>query len=351
MVFVDQAKIFVKAGDGGNGCRSFRREKYVPHGGPNGGDGGDGGDVVLKATTRMSTLLDLQFQQRYVAKSGGHGEGSNRHGRSALSLVIRVPVGTVVKEHGTGELLADLTEGGQQATAAQGGQGGRGNARFATSTNRAPTKCEPGKPGKERWLQLELKLLADVGLVGLPNAGKSTLIGAISAARPKVADYPFTTLVPNLGVVAAGDHHSFVVADIPGLIEGAHDGKGLGLQFLRHIERTSYLLYLVDIAEGAPDDPIKSLETLRAELKLYNPDLAQKPFAVAATKLDAAGDGTRLARLEASCRRRRLRMFPLSAVTGAGLRPLVRHLGEQVAKLKAKSLQASTKEEACATRS
>jgi len=348
--FVDQVKIYVKGGDGGNGVRSFRREKHVPHGGPDGGDGGHGGDVILEATERMSTLLDLQFQQHHLAKHGGHGEGNNRHGRSAHSLVIRVPVGTIAKDLDTEEILADLTEDGQRAIIAHAGRGGRGNARFATSTNRVPTKCEPGTRGEERWIQLELKLLADVGLVGFPNAGKSTLIGAISAARPKVADYPFTTLVPNLGVVAANDEQSFVVADVPGLIEGAHEGKGLGFQFLRHIERTSSLLHLVDIAEGATDDPVESLETLRTELKLYNPDVAKKPVAVAATKLDAAGDGKRLKKLEAYCRKKRLRIFPISAVTGVGLRPLVRHLGEQVAKLKVRSRE-QLKEEECATRS
>jgi GTP-binding protein len=350
MDFVDQVKIYVKAGDGGNGVRSFRREKHVPHGGPDGGDGGNGGDIILEATERMSTLLDLQFQQHHVAKDGGNGEGNNRHGRSAPPHMIRVPVGTIAKDFDTQEVLADLTENGQQATLAQGGRGGRGNARFATSTNRVPTRHDPGTPGEARWVLLELKLLADVGLVGFPNAGKSTLIGAISAARPKVADYPFTTLMPNLGVVAYGDNKSFVVADVPGLIEGAHDGKGLGFQFLRHIERTSYLLHLVDIAEGAPDDPVASLETLRTELKLYNPDVAKKPFAVAATKLDIAGDGKRLAKLEAYCRKKRLRIFAISAVTGAVLRPLIRHLGEQVAKLKAR-VRDQLKEEECATQS
>ncbi len=334
MDFVDQVKIYVKAGDGGNGVRSFRREKHVPCGGPDGGDGGNGGDIVLEATERMSTLLDLQFQQHHIAKHGGHGEGANRHGRSAPSHVIRVPVGTIAKELDTDDILADLTEDGQRAVIAHAGRGGRGNARFATSTNRVPTKCEPGTRGEEYWIQLELKLLADVGLVGYPNAGKSTLIGAVSAARPKIADYPFTTLTPNLGVVAVNEDQSFVVADVPGLIEGAHEGKGLGFQFLRHLERTSYLLHLVDISEGVTVDPVESLQTLREELKLYNPDLARKPYAVAATKLDVAGDCKNLKKLEAHCRRRRLRLFPISAVTGTGLKPLVRFLGSQVAKLR-----------------
>ncbi|TLY25404.1 MAG: GTPase ObgE [Nitrospirae bacterium] len=334
MDFVDQIKIYVKAGDGGNGCRSFRREKHVPHGGPDGGDGGNGGDVILEATERLSTLLDLQFQQHHVAKDGDNGEGSNRHGRSAPPHIIRVPVGTIAKDVATDETLADLTEDGQHAIVAQGGRGGRGNAHFATPTNRVPTRSDPGTPGEERWLQLELKLLADVGLVGYPNAGKSTLIAAISHARPKIADYPFTTLAPNLGVVSVDEDQSFVVADIPGLIEGAHAGKGLGFQFLRHIERTSYLMFLVDISESVTVDPVESLQTLRKELKLYNPDLAKKPYAVAATKLDIAGEGKHLKKLEMDCKKRHLRLFPISAVAGVGLKPLIRHLGSQVAKLR-----------------
>jgi GTP-binding protein len=332
--FVDQVKIYVKAGNGGNGVRSFRREKHVPYGGPDGGDGGNGGDVILEATERMSTLLDLQFQQHHFAKNGGNGEGSNRHGRSAPPHLIRVPVGTIANDAETDEILADLTEDGQQAIVAQGGLGGRGNARFATSTNRVPTQSEPGTPGEEHWLQLELKILADVGLVGYPNAGKSTLIAAISHARPKIADYPFTTLVPNLGVVAVDEDRSFVVADIPGLIEGAHEGKGLGFQFLRHIERTSYLMFLVDVSEGVTVDPVESLIALRKELKLYNPELAKKPYAVAATKLDIAGEGKNLKKLETDCKKRHLRLFPISAVAGTGLKPLLRHLGSQVAKMR-----------------
>ena len=328
--FVDQVKIYVKAGDGGNGVRSFRREKHVPRGGPDGGDGGNGGDIVLEATERLSTLLDLQYQQHHIAKDGGHGEGSNRHGRSAPPLIIRVPVGTIAKDVETDEILADLTEDGQQAIVAQGGCGGRGNARFATPTDRVPTRCDPGTAGEEHWLQLELKLLADVGLVGYPNAGKSTLIAAISHARPKIADYPFTTLVPNLGVVSVDDDLSFVVADIPGLIEGAHEGKGLGFQFLRHIERTTYLMFLVDVSDGVTVDPVECLQTLRTELKLYNPELAKKPYAVAATKLDIAGEGKNLKKLQTYCQKRGWRFFPISAVSGVGLKPLIRHLGKVV---------------------
>jgi GTP-binding protein len=343
-MFIDQVKIFVKAGDGGNGVCSFRREKYVPRGGPDGGDGGNGGDILLKASTRLSTLLDLQYQQHHVAKNGGHGEGGNRHGRNATPVVIRVPVGTIAKDHDTQTVLCDLTEDGQEAIVAQGGHGGRGNSRFASSTNRVPMQHEDGELGEARWLLLELKLLADVGLVGFPNAGKSTLISAISAAHPKIAEYPFTTLVPNLGVVrygvgnrttaGDGEGHSYVVADVPGLIEGAHEGKGLGFQFLRHLERTSYLLYLIDIAEGAPEDPVKSLKTLRSELKLYNPELAEKPCAVAGSKLDAIGDGGLLKELRAYCRKEKIKFLAISAATRAGLDSLTQYLGEQVAIIK-----------------
>ena len=348
-MFIDQVKIYVKAGDGGNGALSFRREKYVPRGGPDGGDGGNGGDISLTASTRLSTLLDLQFQQHHMAKNGGHGEGSNRHGRNAPAVVITVPVGTIAKDYDTGDVLCDLTENGQEAVVAQGGRGGRGNARFASSTNRVPTEHEEGTHGEQRWLLLELKLIADVGVVGFPNAGKSTLISAISAAHPKIADYPFTTLAPNLGVVAYGggqgaradapgeggwDSKSFVMADVPGLIEGAHEGKGLGFQFLRHIERTSYLLFLIDIADGVPEDPVHSLKTLRSELELYNPEVGQKPYAVAGNKLDAAGDGGRLTQLRDYCKTQKIRFFAISAVTREGLQPLVHHVGEQVGLIK-----------------
>lgn len=333
-MFVDQVRIFVRGGRGGDGVCSFRREKYVPRGGPDGGDGGHGGNVVIVASRRLTTLLDLRYQQRYQAKSGGHGEGSNRHGRTAPDVVIQVPIGTVIFDDATGEQLADLTADGQSFLAARGGRGGRGNARFATPTNRAPTQCEPGEPGEERWLRLELKLLADVGLVGFPNAGKSTLIAAISAARPKIAEYPFTTLTPNLGVVSWEEDRSFVVADIPGLIEGAHEGKGLGLQFLRHIERTSFLLYLIDISEWSPDDPVQSFEALRNELEAYDSALGAKPFAVVGTKIDAKGDGQRLERLKTYCEGLHLKFFPISAVTREGLEELVRFTGQQVESLR-----------------
>ncbi len=334
-MFVDEVRIFVKAGRGGDGVCSFRREKFVPRGGPDGGDGGNGGQVVVVASRRLTTLLDLRYQQHYQAKPGGPGEGSNRHGKTAPNVRIQVPVGTIVFDDATGEMLVDLTADGQEAVVARGGRGGRGNTHFATSTNRVPTQFEPGTPGEERWLRLELKLLADVGLVGLPNAGKSTLIAALSAARPKIADYPFTTLVPNLGVVSWGDEGSFVMADIPGLIEGAHEGKGLGMQFLRHIERTAFLLHLVDISEWAPEDPATSFEVMRKELAAYDPPLTTRPFAVVGTKLDIQGNGQRLERLRSYCKRHRLRFFPISSVSREGLEALLDFVGKQVDSLRA----------------
>jgi GTP-binding protein len=333
-MFVDEVKIHVKAGRGGNGACSFRREKFVPRGGPDGGDGGDGGNVVMVASRRLTTLLDLRYQQQYEAGDGGPGGGSRSHGKTADDVVIRVPLGTIVKDDSTGEILADLTAEGQSHIVARGGRGGRGNSHFATPTVQVPTRADPGGPGEERWLHLELKLLADVGLVGFPNAGKSTLIAAISAARPKIADYPFTTLVPNLGVVSWGEESSFVVADIPGLIEGAHEGKGLGTQFLRHIERTSFLLHLVDISEWA-DDPVTSFETLRGELASYDAALKARPFAVVGTKLDVKGNGKRLEELKAFCKKKRIKFFAISSITREGLETLVHYVGERVATLRA----------------
>jgi len=334
-MFVDEVRIFVKAGRGGDGVCSFRREKYVPRGGPDGGDGGNGGNVLMVASRRLTTLLDLRYQQHYEAKPGNPGEGSNRHGRTAPDVIIHVPVGTVVVDEATGDTLADLTADEQSHVVARGGRGGRGNARFATSTNRVPTRTEPSTSGEDRWLHLELKLLADVGLVGFPNAGKSTLIAAISSARPKIADYPFTTLTPTLGVVSWGEDRSFVVADIPGLIEGAHEGKGLGFQFLRHIERTSFLLHLVDISEWASEDPLISFEAMQKELVAYDPALKTRPFAVVGTKLDIRGNGQRLDRLRTYCKRHRLRFFPISAVTREGLDALIIFAGKQVESLRA----------------
>jgi GTP-binding protein len=283
----------------------------------------------------LTTLLDLRYQQQYQATAGSPGGGSNCHGRTAPDIIINVPVGTVIADDLTGEILVDLTENEQTCIVAHGGRGGRGNARFATSTNRVPTQFEPGTPSEERWLRLELKLLADVGLVGFPNAGKSTLISAVSAAHPRIADYPFTTLTPNLGVVSWGHDRSFVVADIPGLIEGAHEGKGLGFQFLRHVERTSFLLHLVDISEWAEEDPIKGFKILRKELAAYDPSLGTRPFAVVGTKIDIKGDGRHLRRLRAYCKRLHLDFFAVSAATGEGIDALIPFVGKQVDDLKA----------------
>lgn len=332
--FVDQAQILVKAGDGGHGACSFRREKFVPRGGPDGGDGGDGGSVIVQATTRLATLLDLRYQKHYEAEKGEVGGGSNCHGRRGTDVSIPVPVGTMVFDANSQELLADLTEDGDSYIVAKGGHGGRGNTRFATSTNRVPTQFEPGTPGEERLLRLDLKLLADVGLVGHPNAGKSTFIAAVSAARPKIADYPFTTLTPNLGVVRSSNEHTFVIADIPGLIEGAHEGKGLGFQFLRHIERTSLLIHMIDISEWATEDPVAALKVMRHELAAYDPALADRPYAVVGTKLDIKGEGERLEQLKKYCQRRKLRFFAISAATREGLDECLRYMGRQVEALR-----------------
>jgi len=321
-MFVDEVRITVKAGRGGDGSCSFRREMFVPRGGPDGGDGGNGGDVIFTASHRLTTLLDLRYQRHYEAEDGKPGGGSNCSGRRGKPVVE------------TGEMLADLVTDGESVTIAQGGKGGRGNSHFATSTNRVPTQFETGTEGEELRLRLELKLLADVGLVGFPNAGKSTLIASISAARPKIADYPFTTLIPNLGVVRYGEDRSFVVADIPGLIEGAHEGKGLGIQFLRHIERTSLLLHLIDVSDWTTDDPVARFEVMRNELASYDQALASRPFAIVATKIDAMGDGARLKALKAYCKRRRYHCLPISAATREGLTELVAFVGQQVEQLR-----------------
>lgn len=332
--FVDQAQILVKAGDGGHGACSFRREKFVPRGGPDGGDGGDGGSVLVQATTRLSTLLDLRYQKHYEAEKGEGGGGSNCHGRRGTDVLIPVPVGTMVFDANTQELLADLTADGDSCVVAKGGRGGRGNTQFASSTNRVPTQFEPGTPGEERLLRLDLKLLADVGLVGYPNAGKSTFIAAVSAARPKIADYPFTTLTPNLGVVRSSEEHTFVIADIPGLIEGAHEGKGLGFQFLRHIERTSLLIHMIDVSEWATEDPVASLKVMRHELATYDRTLADRPYAVVGTKIDIKGEGKRLEQLNKYCQRRKIRFFAISAATREGLDECLRYMGQQVEALR-----------------
>lgn len=331
-MFVDRIKIFVQAGDGGNGCVSFRREKYVPRGGPNGGDGGRGGNIVLMASLDLSTLIDQKYHQHYIARRGAHGEGKNRHGKDGKDVIVKVPVGTMVYDFETGDLIADLTRDGEEVIIARGGRGGLGNAAFATPVNRAPRYAQPGEKGEERWLLLELKLLADVGITGLPNAGKSTLISCVSAARPKIADYPFTTLSPNLGVVSYGRYKSFVMADIPGLIEGAHEGKGLGFQFLRHIERTSILLHLADISDGATVSPVDAVETVNKELGLYSPLLLEKPQVIAGTKIDAMTKGDKIKMLSRYCREKGVKFFPLSAVTGEGIKELVKYLGKEVEK-------------------
>lgn len=333
-MFVDQARIFVKAGSGGDGVCRFRREKYVPRGGPDGGDGGNGGNIVFVASTRVSTLLDFRYKRHYEAPSGEPGDGSNKHGRTGEDIVIPVPIGTLIKDEQTQTNIGDLTSEGQTLVAAQGGRGGRGNSHFATPTNRAPQQFEIGTPGEERWLVLELKLLADVGLVGFPNAGKSTLIASISSARPEIASYPFTTLRPNLGVVRLEDELSFVVADIPGLIEGAHQGKGLGFQFLRHIHRTAFLLFLIDISEWIQEDPVSSFEILRKELETYDTNMLQRPFAVVASKVDSQGTGAYLSKLRTYCELHRFPFFPISAVTREGLPDLLAFLGQEITKAK-----------------
>jgi GTP-binding protein len=330
MQFLDEARILIKAGDGGNGCLAFRREKYVPRGGPSGGDGGRGGDVVLIATDQQNTLLQFSFNPEHKAERGRHGEGSNKTGADGRTIDVLVPVGTVVYDDATGERLFDFSESGQRFLAARGGRGGRGNARFATATHQAPTEHEPGRQGDERRLRLELKLLADVGLVGFPNAGKSTLISRISAARPKIADYPFTTLEPNLGVVQLPNYKTFVVADIPGLIEGAHEGAGLGIQFLRHIERTRLLAHLVDVSEMSGRDPVQDFEIVMQELASFSDDLAQKPMILVATKMDAAQDPDRVAALRRVAGRRELPFFEISSATGQGIDELKFAMADRV---------------------
>jgi GTP-binding protein len=329
-LFIDEVRILVKAGDGGNGCLAFRREKFVPRGGPSGGDGGRGGDVVMTASQHHNTLLHFRFNPEHKAQRGRHGEGSDRTGHDGHSIEISTPVGTVVYDADTGQLVHDFTTPGEKFVVARGGRGGRGNARFASSTHQAPTEHEDGKPGEERRLRLELKLLADVGLVGFPNAGKSTLISRISAARPKIADYPFTTLEPNLGVVSAGDDRTFVVADIPGLIEGAHEGHGLGVQFLRHIERTRLLAHLVDVSEATGRDPVHDFDVVMTELASFSEALMEKPMMVVATKLDAAQDPERVAALEQHAKNLGLPFYAISSVTGQGIDALKRAMADVV---------------------
>lgn len=327
-MFIDEVRIHVIAGDGGNGCLAFRREKFVPRGGPSGGDGGRGGDVIFVANQHYNTLLHFRFNPEHKAERGRHGEGSNRTGRDGNSVEVPVPVGTVAYDAETGEQIHDFTSPGEHFVIAHGGRGGRGNARFATSTHQAPTKHEPGHPGEDKHLRLELKLLADVGLVGFPNAGKSTLISRISAARPKVADYPFTTLEPHLGVVSLDGNRTYVVADIPGLIEGAHLGQGLGTRFLRHIERTRLLAHLVDVSEASGRDPVHDFDVVMTELASFSQELAGKPMLVVATKLDAAQDPERIDSLRRMAASLGLPFAEISSVTGQGVEQLKRLMGE-----------------------
>jgi GTP-binding protein len=323
-MFVDEIDISVKAGDGGAGCISFRREKYVPRGGPDGGDGGDGGSVWLEADPRLTTLLDFHYRRHYQAERGQHGKGANKHGASGDDLVLKVPVGTVVTDRDTGDVLGDLAHPGQRLLAMQGPRGGRGNARFATSTDRAPRRADLGRPGESRWLHLELKLLADVGIIGFPNAGKSTLVSRISAARPKIADYPFTTLAPVLGIVRGPGDSTFVVADLPGLIPGAAQGKGLGHQFLRHTERTRVLLHVLDLDPSTGRVPADDFAAINAELAGYSRELAARPQIVVANKIDLPEAAERLVQVRRLCERMGLPLVAISAVTGVGVPELIR---------------------------
>jgi GTP-binding protein len=327
-MFVDEVDILVEAGHGGGGCMSFRREKFVPRGGPDGGDGGNGGSIYAVASPHLNTLVPFRYNKEFHAKRGGHGKGSNRTGANAPDLELEVPVGTLVYEKPADPsdepiLVGDLVVAGQRVLLAQGGHGGRGNARFVSSTNRAPRRCEEGTPGETRQLQLQLKLLADVGLVGFPNAGKSTLIARISAARPKIADYPFTTLSPNLGVVSMSDNRSFVVADVPGLIEGAHEGHGLGDRFLKHLDRTKVLVHLVDVSGASGRDPVADFEAVQRELSLFSAALGAKPQLVAATKIDALGDAEPVDRLKQHVESHGVPFIRISAVTGEGINTLL----------------------------
>jgi len=332
-MFIDQATIFVKAGRGGNGCISFRREKFIPKGGPDGGNGGNGGNIIIRANKQLTTLLDYHYKRHYNAENGDHGKGANKTGKSGRDTILEVPVGTLIKDATTSTLLADLVKDRDEIIVAKGGRGGRGNAEFATSTNQAPRTAEPGKAGEERTIELELKLLADVGLVGFPNAGKSTLISHISAAKPKIAPYPFTTLAPNLGIVKVGEFKNFVVADMPGLIEGAHRGKGLGIQFLKHIERTRVLVYLIDCTV---DNAKEQYRTLVNELESFNEALLKKPQLIAITKIDLA-DAALFQSLKKLSFKRGVPVFFISAVTGKGIKELVDAMWKKLQSSKTKN--------------
>src|SRR3989454_68170 len=342
-MFIDRTKIRVQGGHGGNGVTAFRREKFVPRGGPSGGDGGRGGDVWLVADSSLNTLLHLRYNPEHVAGRGMHGEGSDRSGREGADTIVRVPVGTQIFDPGTNELLFDCDTDGQSWLAAHGGRGGFGNAHFTSSTNRAPRYHQEGSEGEEFELQLELKLLADVGLLGYPNAGKSTFISAVSAARPKIADYPFTTLEPHLGVVDLGDFRTFVIADIPGLIEGAHEGHGLGDRFLRHVERTKLLLHLVDMSSVSGRDPVPDYEVINRELAAYDQRLATRPQIVVATKIDALDEPARVEHLRARAREDEKPFYAISSVTGAGVRELMNEIARELEKIREDSAKVRTR--------
>ena len=342
MKFIDEVQILAIGGAGGNGCMAFRREKYVPRGGPSGGDGGRGGHVVLRADRSLTTLLDLKYRPRLVAGRGEHGRGSDQYGRRGEDLLVRVPVGTLVHDAGSGELLADLDHDGAEVVAASGGRGGLGNIHFKTSTNQAPRHTTPGEPGEERQLRLELRLLADVGVLGFPNAGKSSLIGRLSAARPKIGDYPFTTLVPQLGVVRVDEGSSFVIADVPGLIAGAHQGTGLGIRFLRHLSRTALLLHLLDLSPDSGRDPIEDFAVINRELELSDPGLAAKPQIVAANKIDLAEARDRFPEVQAALAARGHTVLGISAATGEGLPELVIAIARALAELRARTASDDT---------
>lgn len=329
-MFIDEAVIRVAGGNGGNGCSAFRREKFVPRGGPSGGDGGDGGSVYIESSHHLNTLLPFRYRREFSAERGRHGEGSNCHGRNGEDLVIQVPAGTTVYDDLSGEKIFDFDAASERYLAARGGRGGRGNARFATSTHQAPRRADPGRPGEHRSLRLHLKLLADVGLVGFPNVGKSTLISRVSAARPRIADYPFTTLEPHLGVVGLDLERSFVMADIPGLIEGAHEGRGLGIRFLKHIERTRLLVHLIDVAEQSERDPVEDYRVILSELASFSPEVAAKPMLLVASRVDAVGKGDRLDILRRFARERDEALYEISAVTGQGIEELKRAIWRQL---------------------
>lgn len=332
MKFIDEVTIFVKGGDGGNGCISFRREPYVPKGGPNGGDGGDGGDVIIVTDDQLTTLLDLKYHTYNIAKNGEHGRGKDQYGKKGDNLIIKVPLGTVIKEKDSNIILKDLISLNDTYVAAKGGKGGRGNIHFVTPSNRAPYFAEKGKKGEERWLKLELKLIADVGIIGFPSVGKSTFISVVSACKPKIADYPFTTLIPNLGVVKYGDYQSFVIADLPGLIKGASEGAGLGIRFLKHAERTKLFIHMIDISNDKRD-PINDFNTINYELESYNPELIKKPQIVALNKIDILENREKIKEISQRFKEIGVKVYPLSAITKEGIREILNEVIEKLSNI------------------